>query len=81
MTITFAVRKFPFWWSWDWFGACTKSQLQNDVLLSFCVMFLLTDSSSLSVFWNILLQRYFVFQDLDIKGFLFHHKKLTKNNE
>lgn len=34
-----------------------------------------------SVFWNILLQRYFVFQDLDIKGFFFHHKKSTKNNK
>ncbi|MBO5272171.1 MAG: GtrA family protein [Muribaculaceae bacterium] len=33
-----------------------------------------------SVFWNILLQRYFVFQDLDIKGFLFHHRSITKDN-
>lgn len=32
-----------------------------------------------SVFWNILLQRYFVFQDLDIRGFLFHHRSITKN--
>lgn len=32
-----------------------------------------------SVFWNILLQRFFVFQDLDIKGFLFHHRSITKN--
>ena len=28
-----------------------------------------------SVFWNILLQRYFVFQDLDIKGFFFRNQQ------
>ena len=31
-----------------------------------------------SVFWNLLLQRYFVFQDLDIKGFFFPSKKRNK---
>ncbi len=28
-----------------------------------------------SVFWNILLQRYFVFQDLNIKGFFFRNRQ------
>ncbi len=27
-----------------------------------------------SIFWNFLLQRYFVFKDVDIKGFFTHHK-------
>ena len=34
-----------------------------------------------SVFWNILLQRYFVFQDLDIRGFFFPNKRQEKNND
>ena len=34
-----------------------------------------------SVFWNILLQRYFVFQDLDIRGFFFPSKQQDKNND
>jgi hypothetical protein len=29
MSITFAVRKFPFLWSCGWFGACAKSQSED----------------------------------------------------
>ena len=44
-----------------------------------CFMFAqMIVSFLVSVFWNLLLQRYFVFQDLDIRGFINKHNRLSK---
>ena len=37
-------------------------------------------SGVVSIFWNITLQRYFVFQDVDIRGFLQSPRKRIQNN-
>jgi hypothetical protein len=38
-------------------------------------------SGVVSIFWNILLQRYFVFRNVDIKGFFFRSKRRRKTTD
>lgn len=61
--------------NWQWLSSIGFKEagcfMTAQLLVSFIV----------SVFWNILLQRYFVFQDLDIRGFFFPSKQQDKNND